>query len=398
MKSRHLSVDNRGAAYMYDARLDEEVVIRGGLCLLPGEGLVPADVVCSGGRIAAVRAEAAAASPSLDARGCLVLPGIIDIHGDAFERQIMPRAKTAFPLEIAMLETDRQLAANGITTAFHGITVSWEPGLRSLEQALRIIAVLDRLEGQFLVEHRIHIRWETFALDAVAEVEALFARRKKPLLAFNDHTTPTLSGSRPDNKVEGSAERAMISVPAYLKRLHEAGERASEVPAAIRAMAGAAMTQGAPILSHDDVTPEMRAHYRELGARIAEFPMNRATLDAAAEAGDFIVLGAPNVVRGGSHNGAIGAEEAIRQGKCSVLASDYYYPAQLAAIRALDAKGVLPLDRGWPLISSSAAEAADLGDRGVIAEGRRADLVILPEAGLRPAATISGGRIVFRSH
>ena len=71
----------------------------------------------------------------------------------------------------------------------------------------------------------------------------------------------------------------------------------------------------------------MRAIFRELGARIAEFPMNRETLAAAAEAGDVIVLGAPNVVRGGSHNGAIGAEEAIRGGKCAVLASDYYYPA-----------------------------------------------------------------------
>ena len=65
-------------------------------------------------------------------RGALVLPGVVDIHGDAFERQIMPRPRTMFPLDIALLDTDRQLAANGITTAYHGITVSWEPGLRSL--------------------------------------------------------------------------------------------------------------------------------------------------------------------------------------------------------------------------------------------------------------------------
>ncbi|MCA3574739.1 MAG: alpha-D-ribose 1-methylphosphonate 5-triphosphate diphosphatase [Aestuariivirga sp.] len=398
MKSGHLSAEKLGTSAMYDALLHDDVVIRGGLCLLAGEGLVPADVVCAGGKIAALRAEGAAAGPGIDARGCLVLPGIVDIHGDAFERQIMPRAKTAFPLDVAMLETDRQLAANGITTAYHGITVSWEPGLRSLGEALRIIGVLDRLEGDFLVDHRIHIRWETFALDALAEVEALFARRKKPLLAFNDHTGPTLAGARADNKVGSSAERAMVDVPSYLKLLNKAGERAAEVPAAIEALARSARAKGVPMLSHDDVSPDMRAHFRGLGARVAEFPMNRDTLAAAAGAGDVIVLGAPNVVRGGSHNGAIGAEEAIRDGKCSVLASDYYYPAQLAAVRALDAKGVLALDRGWPMISSAAAEAADLADRGVIAEGQRADLVILPERGLRPMATISGGRIVFRSH
>jgi alpha-D-ribose 1-methylphosphonate 5-triphosphate diphosphatase len=151
------------------------------------------------------------------------------------------------------------------------------------------------------------------------------------------------------------------------------------------------------MLSHDDVSPRMRSEYRELGARIAEFPMNRETLAAAAGAGDVIVLGAPNVVRGGSHNGAIGAEEAIREGNCAVLASDYYYPAPLAAVLALDGRGSLAIERGWTMISSAAAEACGLADRGVIAEGQRADLVILPERGARPVATLVAGRIVYRT-
>ena len=204
---------------MYDAGAVDELVIGGGLCLLPGDGLAAADIVCSGGRIAAIRPAGTLAHPGLDARSCLVLPGIVDIHGDAFERQIMPRPKTMFPLDIAMLESDSQLAANGITTAYHGITVSWEPGLRSLEQALKIIEALDRLQPQFLVDHRIHIRWETYALDEMEEVQALFTRARKPLLAFNDHTGPTLAGARLDNKVQGSAERAMMDVPAYMKLL-----------------------------------------------------------------------------------------------------------------------------------------------------------------------------------
>ena len=197
---------------MDDAGLQQELIVRGGLCLLPGEGLVPTDIVCAGGEIAELRTPGTAAGRSVDAHGCLVLPGIVDIHGDAFERQVMPRPKTVFPLEIAMLETDRQLAANGITTAYHGITVSWEPGLRSLQQAHKIIDVLDRLEDRFLVDHRIHIRWETFALDEMAAVQALFSRAKQPLLAFNDHTTPALAGARSEIKLRGSAERAMLDV------------------------------------------------------------------------------------------------------------------------------------------------------------------------------------------
>jgi len=382
---------------MDDAGHQQELIIRGGLCLLPGQGLAPADIVCHAGEIAALRPAGAASGRAIDAHGCLVLPGIVDIHGDAFERQIMPRPKTMFPLDIAMLETDRQLAANGITTAYHGITVSWEPGLRSFEQALNIIAALDRLEPQFLVDHRIHIRWETFALDEVAEVQALFAREKKPLLAFNDHTTPTLLGTRADNKVGSSAERAMIDVPAYMALLDKVGVRAHAVPEAILSMAAAARAGGVPMLSHDDTTPEMRASFRALGARIAEFPMNRETLGAAAEAGDVIVLGAPNVVRGGSHNGAITAEDAIRDEKCAVLASDYFYPAPIQAALALDERGSLPLEKAWELISTRPADACALKDRGSIAEGQRADLVILPELGTRPLATIAGGRPVYRS-
>lgn len=382
---------------MYDAGAHDELIIRGGVCLLPGEGLVPVDVICAAGRIAALRRQGAATGPSIDAQGCLVLPGLVDIHGDAFERQIMPRPKTLFPLEVALLETDRQLAANGITTAYHGITVSWEPGLRSLEQALDIIAALERLERQFLVEHRIHIRWETFALDELEAVQALFAREKKPLLALNDHTGPTLAGARADNKVESSAERAMLSVPAYLDLLHKVGARAGEVPGAIRAMAAAAVGAGVPILSHDDTSPALRASFRDLGSVIAEFPMNRDTLAAAAAAGDAIVLGAPNVVRGGSHNGAIRAEDAIRDEKCTVLASDYYYPAMIQAAFLLDDRGSLPLEKAWELISTSPAEACGLSDRGSIAEGQRADLVIMPALGSRPVATIAAGKPVYRS-
>lgn len=373
------------------------LIIRGGLCLLSGQGLAAADIVCEGDEIVEIRPAGAASGRVLDAQGCLVLPGIVDIHGDAFERQIMPRPKTIFPLDIALQETDRQLASNGISTAYHGITVSWEPGLRGLEQAIRIIEALDGIESQCLVDHRLHIRWETFALGEMAAVKALFGRRKKPLLAFNDHTTLTLAGSRAHNKVQGSAERAMVDVPSYMALLQEVGGRRDDVPGAIAAMARAARAEGVQMLSHDDMTPEMRRFYRGLGVDVAEFPMTREALDAASEAGDLIVLGSPNVVRGGSHNGAIGAEDAIRDGKCSVLASDYYYPAPLRAALSLAERGVLPLERAWDLVSASPAAACGLADRGRIAAGLRADVVIVSAARKMPVATVVAGRTVYRA-
>src|SRR5262249_61125076 len=81
----------------------------------------------------------------IDASGLLVLPGLVDIHGDAFERQLMPRPGVAFDADVALMETDRQLVANGITTAFHAVTWSWEPGLRGRESTLWIRTATERV-------------------------------------------------------------------------------------------------------------------------------------------------------------------------------------------------------------------------------------------------------------
>ena len=378
-----------------DARATQDITIRGGLCLLPGEGLVAADIHCSGGIISEIARRSKGVAAGIDASGCLVLPGIVDIHGDAFERQIMPRPKTMFPLDVAFLETDRQLVANGITTAYHGITISWEPGLRSLEQAMLIIDTLDRLEHELHSDNRLHIRWETFAIDEAGAVDGLFRRQKKPLLAFNDHTSVSLSGTRKEIKLRGSAERAMVDMETYRGLLDAIGERQGEVASVIKQLSASARHNNVPMLSHDDSSAEMRKLYRDLGVTVAEFPMNLETLEEAAASGDEIVLGSPNVVRGGSHNGAIGAEDAIRRQMCTILASDYYYPAPLAAALALVERDVLPLEQAWELVSGAPARACGLADRGYIAEGMRADLIVLPEMGKRPSAVLSNGRPVY---
>ena len=137
--------------------------------------------------------------------------------------------------------------------------------------------------------------------------------------------------------------------------------------------------------------------FRAQGVAIAEFPVNEETAREAAEAGDFIVFGAPNVVRGGSHTGWTKASDMIAKGLCSVLASDYYYPAPLLAAFRLAADGVLPLAEAWQLISSAPARAAGLADRGMLAAGQRADIILVDDTvPLRPriVAVIAAGRLV----
>lgn len=375
-----------------------ELVIGGGHVLVPDQGLVPCDIVIDNGLILEVTARADyAGARRLDATGCLVLPGIVDLHGDAFERQIMPRPRTMFPLGMATRETDRQLAANGITTAFHGLTVSWEPGLRSLAQTLRIIAALDEAENALLVDNRLHIRWETFAIEEVPAVITLLRRQKTPLLAFNDHTTPSLAGVRKDCKIAKSAERAMLEPADYLALLAQQESRAGEVDTAVEVLAAIARELAVPILAHDETSPEMRRAFRALGVTISEFPMNWETAEDAAAAGEHIVFGAPNVVRGGSHNGAIGAQEAVSRGLCTVLATDYYYPAPLHAAFRLAEENVLPFEAAWNLVSAGPAAAARLTDRGRLEAGRRADLIVVHPGERRVLATLSNGRLVYRS-
>jgi alpha-D-ribose 1-methylphosphonate 5-triphosphate diphosphatase len=169
------------------------------------------------------------------------------------------------------------------------------------------------------------------------------------------------------------------------------------VPASIARLAEAASAAGIRMLSHDDNTPAMRKTFRAQGVSIAEFPVNEETAREAADGGDDIVFGAPNVVRGGSHTGWTRASDMIAKGLCSVLASDYYYPAQLLAAFRLVHDGVLPLPKAWGLISAAPARAAGLRDRGVLASGRRADIILVDDTKpLRPrlAAVIAGGRLV----
>lgn len=377
------------------------LVITGGKLLLPRAGLVEAEMRLESGRIAEIAATVShAGAEVLEAGSSLVLPGIVDIHGDAFERQIMPRPQAPFPLGFAFLETDRQLRANGITTAYHGITVSWEPGLRSLASAQQIVAALDALEKRLACEHRIHIRWETFAHEEMETVARWFERERKPLLAFNDHTTPSLNGVRKATKLRTSADRASLTPEDYGRLLDGMAERADAVDGAIAHLAHLAKASGVRMLSHDDTTVAGRRFYRGIGAAIAEFPMTEEAIADAHAAGDPIVLGAPNVVRGGSHNGCLDATSAILSGRCTILASDYYYPTLLQAAFRLVGDDHLELEDAWPLVSRNPAEACGLDDRGVLEPGRRADVVIVSEASTdlpTVRTTIVGGRIVFHA-
>ncbi len=357
----------------------------------------------------------------IDARDLLLAPALVDIHGDAFERQLMPRPGVFVPVETAVLETDRQLAANGIATAYHALTLSWEPGLRSVARGAEVVDALGALGHRLTVENRLQLRWETFCFEAQPLLERALAGPLTPSLAFNDHTSMALLDpavplqERPfefdphfpltdiaspgfAEKMKDRARRSGMTVDAFVRLIAGIWERRPEVPETISAVAERARARTAPMLSHDDSHEVTRAFYRGHGARISEFPMNRSVAEAARASGDWIVFGAPNAMRGGSHLGSPGAAEMVALGLCDILASDYFYPAMLGAVARLQADGVAPLPELWALISTSPARALGLTDRGRIAPGQRADLVLVdwPEGGApAPLLTLSAGDVAY---
>jgi alpha-D-ribose 1-methylphosphonate 5-triphosphate diphosphatase len=376
-----------------------DMLIEGGRVLL-GQGNLDfqeTSLRIAGREISALGSDHGRGSSGIDAGGLLVLPGIVDLHGDAFERQMMPRPGVDFPIDVALVDSDRQAICNGITTVYHATTWSWEPGLRGGDNAKRLLETIESMRPQLAADTRFHLRHETYNLDAEAEITEWLSDGRIDLFAFNDHMDGTVANLAKPQKRSRMVERTGLSNEAFDRLVETVVSRAHDVPASVSRLAQAARNAGVRMLSHDDASPEMRKAFRAEGVGIAEFPVNEETAREAAGAGDFIVFGAPNVVRGGSHTGWTRASDMIAKGLCSVLASDYYYPAQLLAAFRLAADGVLPLAEAWQLISAAPARATGLTDRGVLAAGQRADIILVDDKmPLRPrvVAVIAAGRLV----
>ncbi len=173
-----------------------------------------------------------------------------------------------------------------------------------------------------------------------------------------------------------------------------AAHQAGVLPARAR-LAEAARRAGLPMASHDDDSVAIRDQFRAQGAALCEFPMNDAVAQSALAARDWVVMGSPNVVRGGSHLGWGSAAQMALAGVCRVLTSDYYYPALAQAPFRLAADG-MDLASAWQLVSGNPAAAAGLTDRGTLAPGQRADIVLVArDPAPRVVATIAGGRLAF---
>ncbi|HLW90872.1 MAG TPA: alpha-D-ribose 1-methylphosphonate 5-triphosphate diphosphatase [Roseiarcus sp.] len=347
-------------------------------------------VAIDGGRIAEI-GEGRAPERGLDLGGDYLIPGLIELHTDHLEAHASPRPGVNWDAEAATLAYDRQMIASGITTVFDSLRVGADTENDRLAGQLETLAsAIDAMRDRDLLcaEHLTHLRCEIAAPDVVANAAQFLERRRVQLMSLMDHT-PGQRQFRDLPKMRAYYGRhyglrddaAFADFVQQRLALHEKYAAMNR-----RALVELAHRNGAALASHDDATAEQAAEAIADRVSIAEFPTTVEAAKASHAAGVKVMMGAPNIVRGGSHSGNIAAEELAAAGALDILSSDYV-PASLlmAAFELPDRQPHIDLAQAIRLVSKNPAEATGLSDRGEIAPGKRADLAQIRALGHRPA-------------
>ncbi|MDO5498335.1 MAG: alpha-D-ribose 1-methylphosphonate 5-triphosphate diphosphatase [Propionibacteriaceae bacterium] len=327
----------------------------------------------------------------LDGGGLLVLPGLIDVHSDALEKERAPRPTATLPWDFAIPSFEGRLLGSGVTTMFHGAGFQHKHARgvrREPAAALELCRAVDRHPAP-AVDHRILHRLDVLSEGGAAalrerleEVDHVGPGHIPPLVSHEDHTPGQGQYVDPsylvayivgvDHKTEDEAwER--------VEEMRAEGVQSAPIREANLAWLGELARAGhIRLMGHDPDTPEAVDALVERGAAVAEFPTTVAAAERARECGLLIVAGAPNLMRGGSHAGNVSALELARRGLVDSLASDYLPPALLGAVSVLAPEIGLPA--AARLVTTGAAQVGGLTDRGTLAEGQRADLVLVDDS------------------
>lgn len=373
--------------------------------VLPGE-VAEADVVAEDGRIVAVGPGIAAGASRpgdeiVDAAGAWVLPGLIDLHCDAIEKEVEPRPNTLFPMEMAFLEFEKKLAGHGITTMLHSLSLGVGLSLRGEHLVAEMIGLIRSLrEERAMIRHGVHLRYEVSHLAGLDLARRLVEEGAIDLLSLMDHAPGIGQYRRP-----GSFERYVMKnqgvtrdeVAEIVAELEERRRRIDH--GRLRELTALARARGIAVASHDDDSREAVDRSLHLHACISEFPLNLETAAYARERGMDVCVGAPNIVRGGSHDGNLRAIDAVLAGAATILCSDYHPASLLHALFTLHREG-MPLPKAVALASLHPARAIGRsGEIGSLEPGKRADLIVVREVRGWPlvACTAVNGTVVHCS-
>lgn len=377
-----------------------KLYLTGARVVLPDAVIDEGAVLIEDGIIAAINPETGNGAQTIDLRGKTLIPGMIDLHCDALEKEVEPRPNVYFPLDFACAQADKRNAAAGVTTVFHALSFANEElGVRNNAFAASVARAVHAWNPHGLVDNRVHCRYEVTDPTAPEILLELMAGDEMHLLSVMDHSP-------------GQGQfKDIAAFRDYLARTYKKSEaeldglvenklaQAEGAMARIRLLIDAAKNKGIRISSHDDDTPEKVETLHGLGVGISEFPINLESARAARERGMSTVFGAPNILRGKSQSGAIRALDAVMAGVADCLCADYHPATLIVAVFRLPELAGIGLADAVRLVSANPARAVGLSDRGEIAVGKRADLIAVAHInGLAQASGVfSAGKPVFEA-
>ncbi|MEP3783253.1 alpha-D-ribose 1-methylphosphonate 5-triphosphate diphosphatase [Ascidiaceihabitans sp.] len=349
--------------------------------------ILPTDVIVGGlrvqnGQIVDIHQGAHVPPFAIDCGERFLAPGLIELHTDNLERHMQPRPKVNWPHKAAILGHDREMAGCGITTVFDAIRVGSivsDSGKKRYGRYARSMAddLLAMRDNDILwISHHIHLRAELCSETLAEELEEFGPDDHIGIVSLMDHT-PGQRQFRDLKKFEdyvcGKNGLSRDNFGDYIDFLY--GLQAKLGTKHEDAAIAAAARYGATLASHDDTTADQVAHSHANGVTLAEFPTSIEAAKASKDAQMATIMGAPNLVRGGSHSGNVAALELAELGHLDILSSDYIPAALLqGALQLAELWG--DMAAGLATVTANPAKGCGLSDRGSLALNTRADLVM----------------------
>lgn len=365
--------------------MTSETILANATLVLP-TGTLRGQVRLLDGRIADIAEGAGLPAGAVDCGGDLVMPGLIELHTDNLERHIEPRPEVGWPHAAAIIAHDAELASVGITTVFDALRVGSvvSNAKANYGEYARVLAdeILGlRDDGALKISHFLHLRAEVCSETLIADLDKFGPEDRIGIVSLMDHT-PGARQFRDMSKLKdyyigkhGISDADWddhVSAQLALKdRLGEAHEAAT---------VAAALRYGAVLASHDDTETGHVRQSAEHGAQFAEFPTTIEAAQACRDHGIKVMMGAPNLIRGGSHSGNVAARDLAEADLLDIVSSDYVPSSLLSAALLLgDIWG--DVARGVATVTAAPADAAGLADRGHLVLGARADIIRVTRIG-----------------
>jgi alpha-D-ribose 1-methylphosphonate 5-triphosphate diphosphatase len=338
----------------------------------------------------------------IDAEGAYVMPGIIDIHTDAMDAEIVPRPGADIPVAVAFRELERKMCTCGITTVYHSLHLGYESAELQSRSRYSRAEIFGQVHGSAsrpsLIRNKIHLRFEVSGVHAYEQCLDLLREGSIDLLSVMDHSPG--QGQFTKDKFKDYMMAIGKSEDQYLEELRARTNRPKVEGDQLETLVRVARQKGVPVASHDDDTIEKVDGMLALGIGICEFPINMETAKYATQMGMHVAGGASNILRGGSLSGNLDMTEAIREDAIDTLCSDYYPAAILHSVFKLHRDGVLPLHEAVNLATLNPAESVNLDKTlGSLEPGKEADLLIVRMQDGLPMVTHSmvGGVLVLQT-